>query len=90
MFRIRYEKEFHGRMFRDNEVTRVYVYQKPVEITELTLQASEVDEVRWFDLNEVYEEIQHSRERFCVPSGGLNVLREYLNSPHHFATWESP
>ena len=78
IFRIQYEKEFHGKMFRDNEVTRVYVYQEPIEIQNLTLQVSEVDEVRRFDLEEVYKEIQVTRERFCVPSAGLQVLRDYL------------
>lgn len=79
-FRIRYEKEFHGRLFKDNEVTSVYVYEKPVDAGSLTLQESEVDEVRWFDLNEVFTEIQASRARFCVPAGGLNVLISYLNT----------
>ena len=78
MFSAGYEREFHGRMFRDNEVTRVYVYDKPVSIQDLTLQESEVSEVRWFDLDEVWDEIHQSRERFCVPTAGLNVLREYL------------
>ena len=77
-FRIQYEKEFHGRMFRDNEVTWVYVYDAPVDIGKLTLQESEVSEVRWFDLDEVWNEIKTDRSRFCVPTGGLNVLRKYL------------
>lgn len=78
MFRIQYDKNFHGKRFRDNEVARVYVYQEPVEIEDLTLQASEVEEVRWFDLEEVYREIQTSRNRFCVPLVGMQVLRDYL------------
>ena len=77
-FRIRYDKEFHGKVFKDNEVTKVYVYQKPVKIENLTLQESEVDEVRWFDLDEVYNEIQTCRDRFCVPSDGLKILMDYL------------
>ena len=77
-FRIKYEKEFHGKPFRDNEVTWVYVCSRPVDIEALTLQKSEVDETRWFDLDEVWNEIQTSRARFCVPAQGLNVLREYL------------
>ena len=77
-FRIKYEKEFHGRPFRDNEVTWVYVCSRPVDIETLTLQKSEVDEARWFDLDEVWNEIQTSRARFCVPAQGLNVLRAYL------------
>ena len=78
MFQIQYEKEFHGHIFRDNEVASVYVYQEPVEITTLTLQETEVSEVRWFDLGEVWNEIKTDRSRFCVPTGGLKVLREYL------------
>ena len=77
-FRIKYEKEFHGKPFRDNEVTWVYVCSRPVDIETLTLQKSEVNEARWFDLDEVRNEIQTSRERFCVPAQGLNVLRAYL------------
>ena len=78
-FRIRYEKMFHGSLFRDNEFTRVFVYREPVDEAALRLQAGEVDEVRWFDLDEVREEIAHSRERFCVPSEGLAVLIRYLS-----------
>ena len=78
MFRIQYEKEFHGRMFRDNEVTRVFVYEEDVDIDSLTLQESEVEEVRWFGLDEVAEEIKTSRERFCMPAEGLNKLIRYL------------
>ena len=77
-FRIRYEKVFHGSIFRDNEFTRVYVYREPVDAGALRLQASEVDEVRWFDLDEVRQEIAHSRARFCVPSEGLAVLVRFL------------
>ncbi len=77
-FHIRFEKEFHGRIFRDNEITKVYVYDRPIDIENLTLQASEVDEVRWFDAEEVWEEIHRTRERFCVPTDGLKLLREYL------------
>ena len=79
-FRIRYEKEFHGSLFRDNEVTQVYVYRRPVDITDLALQKSEVDEVRWFDLEEVCQEIRTSLERFCVPSEGLELLKKYLEA----------
>lgn len=78
MFHGQYEKKFHGHIFRDNEMARVYVYQEPVEIPSLTLQETEVSEVCWFDLDEVWNEIQQTRERFCVPMGGLRVLRKYL------------
>ena len=77
-FRIQYEKVFHDQLFRDNEVTEVYVYTEPVETEKLVLQESEVEEVRWFDLNEVWEELERGSKRICVPKQGLSVLRTWL------------
>ena len=42
------------------------------------LQKEEVEEVSWFPLKEVYEEIQHDRSRFCVPSEGIGLLKDAL------------
>jgi len=79
-FRIRYEKTFHGKLFRDNEYTSVYVYREPVDIDALALQPGEVDEARWFDLDEVRAEIAISRARFCVSTQGLGVLCRFLGA----------
>ena len=77
-FRIRYEKEFHGRMFRDNEVAFVFVYQKQVDIADLTIQKEELDGVCWFDLEDTYEACKNHDQKFCVPIGGLETVRKYL------------
>ncbi len=82
MFRGKYEKEFHGHMFRDNEAVFVYVLKKDVNTQDLILQESVVEEVRWFDLKDVYEEIRTDRSRFCVPSGGLELLIRFLEKKH--------
>lgn len=78
-FRIRYEKEFHGKMFRDNEVAFVFVYQKTVDIADLTIQKEELDGVSWFDLDETYEACKNHDQKFCVPLGGLETVRRYLD-----------
>lgn len=77
-FPISFAKEFHGKMFRDEELAFVYIYDRPVEIGDLILQKEEVESVEWFDLEETYEECRQHREKFCVPTGGLEVVREYL------------
>ncbi len=78
-FRMQYEETFHSKPFRDNEVTWVFVYREPVCAEELTLQESEVSEVRWFGLEEVWDELQRGdHSRFCVSRRGLKVLRDYL------------
>ena len=57
-FDIQYEKEFYGKMFRDNEVAFVYMYTKPVDAKKLTLQKEEVESVEWFDMEELDTALQ--------------------------------
>ena len=56
----------------------VFVYEEPVEPEGLVLQESEVEEVRYFDLLEVYEEICRGSDWCCVNPEGMKVLVEYL------------
>lgn len=78
-FRIEYEETFHDRIFHDNEFTHVYVYREPVDIRKLRFQKTEVEDAAWFDLEEVWNEIQSSKERFCVSPQGMKVLLNYLD-----------
>ena len=77
-FDIRYEKEFHGRLFRDNELSHVFVYMEPVDIGDLTLQKEEVSRVDWFDLEDTWAALPTRRDVFCVPTPGMAVLRGFL------------
>lgn len=77
-FNINYEKEFHDKIFRDNEVAFVYVYKKPVEIEKLTIQKEELDLVEWFEADYVLEECRKHNQKFCVPIAGLEVALKYL------------
>ena len=77
-FRTQYEEVFYDEPFRDNEVISVFVYEKPVEPEGLVLQESEVEEVRYFELLEVYEEICRGSDWCCVNPKGMKVLVEYL------------
>lgn len=77
--RIQYEKEFHNKIFKDNEVAFVYVYQKPVDAGRLTIQKEELDCVEWFNLEDVYNACKMHDKKFCAPVGGLEIVRNYLN-----------
>lgn len=77
-FDIQYEKEFYGKMFRDNEVSFVYVFTGIVDMGELKLQEEEVESVEWFRLDEVVEECKAHNPKFCAPIGGLEILCRYL------------
>ena len=77
-FRIHYEKEFHGKMFKDNEIAFVYVYEKPVDEKALLLQKEEVECVEWLDMEEVLEACRRHEQKFCVPVEGLETAKKYL------------
>lgn len=77
-FTIRYEKEFHGKLFKDNEISYVYVYLEPVNMNSLSLQVEEVECVEWFELEEVYEACKEHNQKFCVPIAGLETAKNFL------------
>ena len=72
-----YQKIFRSQLFFDNEVTWVYLYSEPIDINKISLQESEVSEVRWFDLNEVWDSVCSQQGNFCVSKNGLTVLMNH-------------
>lgn len=79
-FRIQYETEFYGKRFCDDEVAFVFVYKKEVDETSLVLQKEEVEKAEWFDLEETYQECLNKNLKFCVPIGGLELIRSYMKN----------
>lgn len=77
-FIVRFDKEFHGKMFKDNEIAFVFICRKNVNKDELRLQEEEVEQVEWFDLDYVYAECKKHNQFFCVPVKGLEVLINYI------------
>ena len=78
--RIQYEKEFHGKLFRDNEVVFLYIYDRPVKLEDIHVQAEELESVGWYDLEETIERIHAHDSRYCVPRQGIETVRKYLES----------
>lgn len=81
-FRVQYEKEFHGKLFRDNEVAFVYVYLQKLDIANVTVQKEELDCVEWFDLEETLKECRAHNQKFCVPVKGLETAKTYLEQEY--------
>ena len=79
-FNIKYEKEFHDKLFKDNEIAFVYVYLGEIDIDVITVQEEELECVEWFDLEETYTECLAHNQKFCVPVKGLETARQYLDS----------
>lgn len=77
-FHIKYAMQFHGKLFNDNEIAFVYVYERKVDESKLVLQTEEVEEVKWFDVEEVIRGCEHRDGTFCVPTEGLETVLKYI------------
>ena len=79
-FRIKYEEMFYNELFSDNEVVFLYVLEKDVDVGDVTVQESEVEEVRWFDMETVMKAVKDGSDVFCVPYEGLELLKSFLDT----------
>lgn len=75
-----FEGEFGGKPFKDNEISALYVYRKPVDIEALSLQESEVESMRWMDYAECLRGIRERLLNTCVREDEFLMLGEYLGA----------
>ena len=74
-----FEAEFYGKMFRDRELSSVYVYTEPVEIENLKLQKEEVEAVRWMDYEECRQKVHDGTMPNCIYEDEFRMVGEYLD-----------
>lgn len=77
------ESEFHGKPFKNAEVTMVYLYNHPVNLSDLKLQKEEVEEVCWMDYEKILAEVRAETlrgnpEKYCIFQDELEKLGAYL------------
>lgn len=74
----KFEAVFHGRPFRDNEWSNMFVYEEPVDITKLSLQESEVESVMWMDFDTLKKAVRENTIPHCIYVDELEMLEGYL------------
>lgn len=75
---VKFEKTFYGKRFRDNEISSDFVYRQPVDIDKLSLQESEVSEVRWMDYEECRQKVAQGSMPNCINPEEFEKLGSYL------------
>ena len=80
MHRGSYQAPFHGRMFRDNELSNVYVMTRYFDESELSLQESEVESVRWMDYETCRRRIHEGSLPNCIYEDEFDMVGEYLKT----------
>ena len=74
-----FEQEFHGELFRDNQVSNVYALWLDKEAEDFTLQKEEISEVQWMDFSDCREAVQENRIPHCIYMEELELLKEKIS-----------
>ncbi len=72
------QKEFHGRPYVDNQVAKVFLLWKDMEISEMTLQEEEIESVMWMDFEECKEAVRNRTIPHCIDIVELEMLEEHM------------
>ena len=73
-----YEAPFHGRLFRDNELSYVYVVTAPCRDEDLVLQKEEVESVLWMEYETCRAGILAGTIPNCIYADEFDMVGEYL------------
>jgi 8-oxo-dGTP diphosphatase len=74
-----FQAPFHGRMFRDNEYSYVYVMIRDIDESGLSLQEEEVESVLWMDYDECRRRIRGGTLPNCIYEDEFDMVGDYLN-----------
>lgn len=61
-----HEAEFYGKVFRNHEYSRIYLYECGLSEEEMHLQKEEVESVLWMDYRECLERIRRGDLNHCI------------------------
>ena len=79
-FRRAYREAFFcGRLFKDHEISAIYIYRKPVETSALRLQKEELESEMWMDLADCRRAVGEGSLDNCMYPEELEMLSHRLS-----------
>ena len=70
------KENFGGKDIIDREIAAVYLYQKPIDLSELRLQEEEVEAVCWMDFEELKAHSEAGDPDFCIFAWEIGALED--------------
>lgn len=71
---------FYGRPWKNYEISAIYLYDKSIELEQLTLQQEEIDSVCWMDLEECMDQVRMQSMEYCISIDELELLQDFLKN----------
>lgn len=78
VYKINYDKKFHGELFRDREFAHVYVVELKTK-PQITIQHEELEKAFWISLEQLDHEICNTSQ-YCINQHDYKLLLEYLKT----------
>ena len=75
---LRFEAEFHGKPFKDNQVSKVFCLWLDREAEDFAVQKSEIDYVKWFDLDEAVAAVEQGAIPNCIFPEELGMVKKFV------------
>ena len=72
--RFEFRGNFHGRDFRDRQVSKIYALWRDMEMPQFTLQKSEVSSVLWMDCGACAEMVRNGTAPNCIYPEELEMV----------------
>ena len=76
--RFHFEEIFHGRLFKDNQVSKIFVLWKDLEEKDFVFVDHEVSEVKWLDFEKCYQDVKENKINHCIYIEELDIVKKYL------------
>jgi len=78
--RIHEDAEFFGKPFHDRQISRVFCLWLDLEEDAFTLQAEEVEAVRWMDLEECIRAVEENAFPHCIVPEELRLVEKEIEN----------
>ena len=69
---------FHGKPFKDNQVSKVFCLWLDREAEDFAVQKSEIDYVKWFDLDEAVAAVEQGTIPNCIFPEELGMVKKFV------------
>ena len=77
-FHIFTENEFHGVHYVDNQISKVFLLWKDIEIEKLCLQVEEIESAMWMNFEECKEAVRNKTIPTCINISELELIEEHM------------
>lgn len=77
--KFEFQDIFHGKLFHDHQVSRVYVLWLNQEVEDFILQKEEVSEVKWFDFDDCMNKVKNNLIPHCIYLEELEIVKKAID-----------